>query len=276
MKDGSTAAAATASRSSGMWLLDERIRYRYSGPVTNLRQQLRIVPPPTHGAQRRRSWRFGVDGVESWRTRTYLDRFGNVTIDVHVPRVDEAVEFVLDAEVEGSVFACETVADRRYHRHTPLTRPDPALRKLASDADRRDVATICRRAHESIEYEWGITGVRTTAAAALAGGRGVCQDYAHIMLATCRLVGLAARYVSGHLAGEGGSHAWVEVMRPHPRRHDVWLAEGWDPTHDRRTNCNYMVVATGRDYADVAPLTGTYDGCEATNTLAVSKRLLAA
>jgi transglutaminase-like putative cysteine protease len=259
-----------------MLLLDERIRYRYSGPVTNLRQQLRIVPPPAHGAQRRRSWRFGVDGVESWRARTYLDRFGNVAIDVHVPRVDETVEFVLDTEVEGSAHAGETVADRRYHSFTRLTGPDPALRKLASGTDRCDVATICSRVHEAIEYEWGVTGVRTTAAEALAGGRGVCQDYAHIMLATCRLVGLAARYVSGHLTGEGGSHAWVEVMRPHPRRPDVWLVEGWDPTHNRRANCEYMVVATGRDYADVAPMSGTYDGCDATNTLAVSKRLWAA
>ena len=52
-----------------------------------------------------------------------------------------------------------------------------------------------------------------------------------------------------------------------------WVAQGWDPTHNRRANSDYLVVAVGRDYADVAPLSGTYDGTGATNTLAVEKRL---
>ena len=92
------------------------------------------------------------------------------------------------------------------------------------------------------------------------------------MLAACRLVGLPARYVSGHLVGEGGSHAWVEVLHPRPRRQGTWRAEDWDPTHNRRTNTDYLVVAVGRDYADVAPLSGTYKGRDASNTLAVKKR----
>ena len=51
------------------------------------------------------------------------------------------------------------------------------------------------------------------------------------------------------------------------------MAEGWDPTNNRRTNADYLVVATGRDYADAAPLSGTYDGQDASNTLDVDKRL---
>ena len=62
--------------------------------------------------------------------------------------------------------------------------------------------------------QYGVTSVRTTAAQALAGGRGVCQDFAHVMLALCHIVGLPARYVSGHLLGQGGTHAWVEVVVP--------------------------------------------------------------
>ena len=57
-----------------------------------------------------------------------------------------------------------------------------------------------------------MTSIATTAAEALAGGRGVCQDTAHVMIALCRAAGLPARYVSGHLLGEGGTHAWVEVI----------------------------------------------------------------
>jgi transglutaminase-like putative cysteine protease len=84
------------------------------------------------------------------------------------------------------------------------------------------------------------------------------------------LAGIPARYVSGHLLGEGGSHAWVEVLRPSGRH---WVAEGWDPTHDRRTDDAYITVAVGRDYADVAPLSGTYDGTGVEGTLTVSKRV---
>jgi transglutaminase-like putative cysteine protease len=264
--------AAVDGRESRTFVLDQRIRYRYSVPVTNLRQRLRVVPPSAHGPQRRQRWRLSVDGVQSSRTRTYLDPFGNLTVDVAVPRVDDAVEFVLDVETSTDRSGChETAVDRRYLQPTRLTAPDRALVELTSGADPSDVASICARVHRSLDYEWGVTGVRTTASDALAGGRGVCQDYAHIMLAACRSAGLAARYVSGHLTGEGGSHAWVEVLHPH--RRDSWIAEGWDPTHNRRTDADYLVIAVGRDYADAAPLSGTYDGAAATNTLAVDKHL---
>lgn len=266
--------AALDNRRLCTYVLDERIRYRYSQPVTNLRQRLRVVPPSAHGLQRRRRWRLTVEGVQSSRTQTSLDSFGNLTVDVIVPRVDDAVEFALEVEACADKWACyDTVFDPRYFRHTRLTATDGCITELASGDRAGDLASICARVHRSLAYEWGITGVRTTASEALAGGRGVCQDYAHIMLAVCRSAGLAARYVSGHLTGEGGSHAWVEILHPHPHRQGGWIAEGWDPTHNRRTNSDYLVVAVGRDYADAAPLSGTYDGAGATNTLAVDKRL---
>jgi transglutaminase-like putative cysteine protease len=77
------------------------------------------------------------------------------------------------------------------------------------------------------------------------------------MLALCRAAGLPARYVSGHLLGEGGTHAWVEVI----------IAGGtgaravaFDPCNGRRAGRDYLTVATGRDYTDVAPTSGTYLG----------------
>ncbi len=63
-------------------------------------------------------------------------------------------------------------------------------------------------------YQDGVTSVATTAAEALDAGHGVCQDYAHVMLALCHVLELPARYVSGHLLGQGGTHAWVEVIVP--------------------------------------------------------------
>jgi transglutaminase-like putative cysteine protease len=105
-------------------------------------------------------------------------------------------------------------------------------------------------------YRPGVTTVETTATQALASGQGVCQDYAHIMLALCRLCGLPARYVSGHLLGEGGTHAWVDVLLPGRPQESVAMA--FDPTHGREAGLSYVTVAVGRDYRDVAPTSGTY------------------
>ena len=117
-------------------------------------------------------------------------------------------------------------------------------------------------------YEPGATDVQTRADEVLALGRGVCQDFAHVLLAACRCVGIPARYVSGYLydpkleGDNAASHAWV----------DVWdEGRGWialDPTHDREQTEAYVRVAVGRDYGDVPPTRGVYKGA-AHETLAV-------
>lgn len=99
----------------------------------------------------------------------------------------------------------------------------------------------------------------------MALGSGVCQDYTHVMLAICRLAGLSARYVSGLLPGEGQMHTWVEVLFPGAALNSpTWV--GYNPTHQRRCDERYITVAVGRDYQDIAPTSGYYEG-EATNRL---------
>jgi len=117
-------------------------------------------------------------------------------------------------------------------------------------------------------YDPGATDVQTRADEVLVLGRGVCQDFTHVLLAACRCIGIPARYVSGYLydpklvGDNAASHAWV----------DVWDEErGWlalDPTHDRDQTESYVRVAVGRDYADVPPTRGVYKG-NADETLAV-------
>jgi transglutaminase-like putative cysteine protease len=126
------------------------------------------------------------------------------------------------------------------------------------EGDPEEIAErICAVVSKAITYEYGVTTVTTTAAEALAAGRGVCQDFAHAMLALCHLVQLPARYVSGHLLGQGGTHAWVEVIVP---RADHAEAVAFDPCNGGRTDGGYVTVATGRDYSDVAPASGSYVG----------------
>jgi transglutaminase-like putative cysteine protease len=133
-----------------------------------------------------------------------------------------------------------------------------------------DDASLAERAHTwastAIDYHVGMTGVRTPAAMALHLGGGVCQDYAHILLAVLRLLGVPARYVSGHLLGEGVPHAWVEVLA-RARAADGSGAQqdrviAYDPTNRRRARMQYVTVAVGRDFADVSPTSGTFTGSQ--------------
>ena len=266
----------TAGPAAATCTLTQRVRYDYPAPIHDLRQRLLLVPPVVHGHQRRHGWTLLVGGAGPSSTRAQRDSFGNLALQLRVPRVHEWVEFVVTTEMtrRSPSTAQRVRPDRRYLEPTRLTAPDVALRALATPVRGPvDPARISAAVHAALTYQWGVTGVRTTAAEALAGGRGVCQDYAHVMLAVCRLAGIPARYVSGHLLGEGGSHAWVEVFRPDLRGANAWVAEAWDPTHDRRVGNDpaYLTVAVGRDYDDVAPMSGTYVG-EAVGRLTCSKR----
>ena len=124
---------------------------------------------------------------------------------------------------------------------------------------------LMRRVHDGFEYRTQSTDVATDAMQALQLRRGVCQDFAHVMIAVCRSMGLAARYVSGYLStqppagqprlvGSDASHAWVSVWCP---------LHGWvdfDPTNNIRPALEHVTLAWGRDYGDVAPLRGVIRG----------------
>jgi transglutaminase-like putative cysteine protease len=160
--------------------------------------------------------------------------------------------------------ALSHVSDERFLSPSPLTRPDDRLRQAARElrdgpGGRSLGERICAWTNSALFYDGDATDVWTTAADALALGRGVCQDYAHVMLALCRLCLLPARYVSGHLRGEGGTHAWVEVLVAADGTAGGAEAMALDPTHARTPGVGYVTVAVGRDYGDVAPTSGTYD-----------------
>lgn len=164
--------------------------------------------------------------------------------------MDDALEFALP-----SIFAPQS----------------PALAALAADLfpPGRPVLegalALMQRVHRRFEYRPASTDATTSALQALAQGRGVCQDFAHVMIGALRSLGLAARYVSGYLlthpapgrprlVGADASHAWVAVWCP---RHD-WVA--LDPTNNVPVGLDHVTVAWGRDYADVAPLRGVIRG----------------
>jgi transglutaminase-like putative cysteine protease len=123
---------------------------------------------------------------------------------------------------------------------------------------------IMRFIYTDFEYSSGSTQVDTPVNRVLETRKGVCQDFAHLMIALCRASGIPTRYVSGYFYVEkrmtetaddnSASHAWVECFLPCIG----WV--GYDPTHNRRVDSTYIKLAIGRDYADVRPLAGTYKG----------------
>lgn len=121
-------------------------------------------------------------------------------------------------------------------------------------------AEVMHEVFAAFTYTPGSTTVDTTAEQALAQRRGVCQDYAHVMLAVCRHLGLTARYIAGMLDGEGATHAWVEVYD----ERGVWV--GLDPTHDRPAGDTYIVIGHGRDYRDTKIDIGLFTGAGVSQT----------
>ena len=250
------------------YLMHQRFAYQYPARILDLRHQLMVVPPETFGDQRRTVYSLEVS--QPGEVTTKIDSYANTVIDVRIPVVADEIAFEAWVALERTgppaprALAGSWLLDPRFRTVTPRTAPDAGIDAAAESiaaagAEGLELGErVNRWVHETMNYVPGVTGVRTTAAAALAGGRGVCQDYSHLMIAICRRLGLPALYVSGHMLGEGGTHSWVEVLLPAADGSDsTW---GWplDPPHGRHVDLTYLTVAVGRDYADVAPTSGSY------------------
>ena len=160
----------------------------------------------------------------------------------------------------------------------------PELRALASliGAPGDDLAAWYLSAGHAMKtgfaYDTKATTVRSTVDESIHLRGGVCQDFAHILVALCRFHGIPARYVSGYIfsgqeqqmLGAEASHAWCEAYLP-PYG---WV--GFDPTNDKLINDEFVKIAVGRDYRDVSPVRGVYKGAsEAVMSVNVAMEMLA-
>lgn len=250
------------------YLVHQRFQYEYPASIRDLRHQLMVIPPAVFGDQNRTIYSLEVS--EPGEVITTFDSLANTVIDVRIPLVERAISFeawiTLDRTglPEPRVLPAEWAQDPRFLTPTVRTKPNADIERVAADlaasgAQGLELAKqINRWVFEEMRYVSDVTGIHTTAADVLASKQGVCQDYAHLMIAICRQLGLPALYVSGHLLGVGGTHAWVEVLVP--ASDGSGKTHGWalDPTHGRLTDMTYLTVAVGRDYGDVAPTSGSY------------------
>jgi transglutaminase-like putative cysteine protease len=262
------------------WRISVRHRtgYRYAEPVRASYNEARLTPPSVDG---QRTLQAAISITPAARPVRYVDYWGTAVdaFDIHVPHTELVVLATSMVETSGqrpsptgagwNDLADPAVQDRfaellAASAYVPV---EPELAEVARSlrVGSTPVQAGLRAAewtHETLQYERGATHVHTSSAEARAAGKGVCQDFAHVTLALLRAAGLPARYVSGYLhpvvdaeIGEttaGESHAWVEF----------W-AGGWiavDPTSLADVGSRHVLLARGRDYADVRPLSGIYSG----------------
>ena len=270
-------------------------QYRYAAPVRESVMELWLRPQTT---TRQRLLSFDIELDPVAQLFTYADSFGNAVYHFDCPQPHDQLTIRSRAIVEteaaehppgaldrgewdrlrSEFVQCEYFDFLRPHgfaQATPKLERFIRAHKLA-ELRQTDplsaVSSLCQAIYDAFEYEPGVTRADSPIDDTLKAGRGVCQDFAHVMLAICRLWGVPARYVSGYLLTDraeahdrsdpDASHAWVEVFLPSLR----WV--GFDPTNNTPAGERHVTVAIGRDYADVPPSRGVFKG-DAESELAV-------
>lgn len=237
------------------------LNLRFSRPAHDHSYLLRLSPPSNEGQQvleQRLELSPSHQGAET------ADAFGNCCRYGHIVRSHQQFQSVAAGRVRtglsDGVAEPDPVRWGMMKSPSPYTRPGPHLlalsRRLADGRDRSPLErawALAQGVHSELTYCPQVTDPRTTAEEALALGEGVCQDYAHILLALCRLEGIPARYAAGMLVGEGASHAWVEVLSQ-----GRWY--GLDPTNLLPVREQHILLARGRDGGDCPLKRGSFLG----------------
>jgi len=266
--------------------IEHTTSFSYNEPISEAYTELRLHPLDT---TTQRCLSFKLTTEPRGEVMEYNDRFGNLihhfdALESHEKVVVKAISDVVtntaftdDQRNLTPLDEFDYLAPTGYAPHHDAVWSFVAPQVVPGDPT-KTAMQLMDALFRSLKYERGATDVRTTALEALSLGRGVCQDFAHVMLAASRCAGIPARYVSGYLysskpaehnqTANAASHAWVDVFTPD---------RGWislDPTHGCEQSGEYVRVAVGRDYADVPPTRGVFKG-KAKETLAVSVKVSA-
>ena len=249
--------------------------FTYDGAAKASFNEARMTPRSL-GTQQVQASRISVrPTVPLW---SYTDYFGTIVSVFDVQETHPQLEVEAVSQVESWAATLETPLDwgqlrssRLVDRFSEFLLPTSrtTLGEVADLEPWRQLPDVhqCAEAvsefvRASISYVPGATTVSATAEEAWAAGQGVCQDITHVAIGLLREMGVPARYVSGYLfpasapdvgdAVQGQSHAWVEYYS------GSWT--GIDPTNGVRETERHIIVGHGRDYDDVAPLKGIYQG----------------
>jgi transglutaminase-like putative cysteine protease len=259
--------------------------FEYEDPIYETATEVRLHPV-TGSRAMQQCVNFSLHVSPSATIFDYSDFYGNLVHHFNILQSHKQVQITATSAVEtgtgiadraedNEIYLMDFCGESRYVHFDPAvcSFSDP-FRNIADTY--RQAIEICGHINDAFQYEPGVTDVHSTSAVVMALGRGVCQDFAHIMIAVCRNLGIPARYVSGYLYGGGStpegrdeaSHAWCEIYCGPEKG---WI--GFDPTHSTLlVDDRYIKIGCGRDYADVPPVRGTYKGTSS-EKLSVSVRV---
>jgi transglutaminase-like putative cysteine protease len=256
--------------------IQHETRLTYSEPVIESVTEVRMEPA-SDAEQSCRSFHLAIDPpTQLFR---YVDGFGNRVHHFNILPPHQEVVILAASVVETNpravdLHACTAVYPLELNwlplellmnlqlrgptRYTPALEPLLVLlRPTAGEPLSNVVLRVSAYIHEHFEYARDVTLATSAIDDVLRYGKGVCQDFTHLMIALLRSFGLPARYVSGYIhrpEQESQSHAWCEVWLPGLN----WV--GIDPTNDALVDERFVKVATGRDFTDVPPNKGVYRG----------------
>ncbi|MGO8701231.1 MAG: transglutaminase family protein [Limisphaerales bacterium] len=258
------------------WQIQHRTQYSYAAPARESFNDVRLKPPSDE-YQTLES--FSLVTTPAVQMREYRDFISNCVhhFEIATPHSSLLIEShalvathprePLPADAASVPLA--TLADSirtascfDFLGSSRFVEVEPDIWRLAVDATTgvedawQAALAMMKFTHSHIAYTPESTTVHSPVREVLTSRRGVCQDYAHVMLGLCRSLKMPARYVSGYLATEAASatHAWIEVFLPLLGWHPL------DPTHNRQIDGTYIKIASGRDYSDVPPVAGYYKG----------------
>lgn len=261
-------------------------RYRYSSTVSGCLMSLCLEPRQDAG---QRLVRFAIETDPPARMNAETDSFGNTKHVLNIHREHRALAITTGATVEQTpapplpatlrASAWEQIGSWQnsfalwdFIQPSALTRPSPALSTFMArhgiepaDNPLHSLQRLSNLLYRNLDYVPGSTSAVSPVDHILESGRGVCQDYAHAMIAIARSWGVPTRYVSGYLhvsdpdrgeapAPQSASHAWAECLLPELG----WI--GFDSTNDSLAGLGHIRLAVGRDYRDVAPTSGIFRG----------------
>jgi len=261
-------------------------RYRYSRPVWQSVMEVRMHPRSEY---MQRCFTFQLSVSPRARIFSYTDHLGNLVHHFDIPAPHKHLTIIADALIdvdppdplpeslgqESWTELDEMIQHEDYWdmlRPSYFVRSSPELEELAREfgLDQRNgrdplqlLLKLNTDLYETFSYEKQSTSVHSPIEDALRSRKGVCQDFAHIMISLVRNLRIPCRYVSGYLhhdsyhedrSAEGATHAWAEALLPGLG----WV--GFDPTNNLIAGGRHIRTAIGRDYSDVAPTTGTMKG----------------
>lgn len=238
-----------------------RMSLTFDSPVENHRFTLKCIP---RSNERQEISNLTVTVYPKEFLSYAEDSFGNSCIYGHAEGRHDHFSVDVTGNARTGLSPSEAAREDHligiYKYQTQYTAPGPCIQAFAKRlsfgahvSPYEKALAYMKELYGSFQYVQGITGIHTTAEQAMALGKGVCQDYSHILLSLCRMENIPSRYVVGMLMGEGLSHAWVEICDG-----GRWIA--LDPTNDLIVDDQHIRISTGRDYKDCTINQGIFVG----------------